>query len=130
MALDIIKDIVEAEAKADEMIKNAEADAASLKSEAEKKGEAIIADALAASREALLYSRYTLEFELKELLARQQRNALAQLAQKHFGDLFCTDDPFGLDRARGDSFYGGICFSRSYIENPPFHGSCPASWEL
>lgn len=53
MALDIIKDIVEAEAKADEMIKNAEADAASLKSEAEKKGEAIIADALAASREAL-----------------------------------------------------------------------------
>ena len=50
-----------------------------------------------ASRESLLYSRYTLEFELKELLARQQRNALAQLAQKHFGALFCTDDPFGLD---------------------------------
>lgn len=49
------------------------------------------------SRESLLYSRYTLEFELKELLARQQRNALAQLAQKHFGALFCTDDPFGLD---------------------------------
>ena len=37
MALDIIKNIVEAEAKADEMIKNAEAEAASLKAEAEKK---------------------------------------------------------------------------------------------
>lgn len=45
MALDIIKDIVEAEAKADEMIKNAEAEAASLKAEAEKKGAAIIAEA-------------------------------------------------------------------------------------
>ena len=44
MALDIIKDIVEAEAKADEMIKNAEAEAASLKAEAEKKGAAIIAE--------------------------------------------------------------------------------------
>ena len=41
MALDIIKDIVEAEARADEMIKNAEAQAASLKSEAEKKGKKI-----------------------------------------------------------------------------------------
>ena len=39
MALDIIKNIVEAEAKADEMVKNAEAEAASLKAEAEKKGE-------------------------------------------------------------------------------------------
>lgn len=53
MALDIIKDIVEAEAKADDMIRNAEADAASLKSEAEKKGEAIIAEALQKSKAAL-----------------------------------------------------------------------------
>ena len=53
MALDIIKDIVEAEARADDMIKNAEADAASLKSEAEKKGEAIIADALQRSKTSL-----------------------------------------------------------------------------
>ena len=37
MALDIIKDIVDAEARAEEMIKNAEAEAASLKAEAEKK---------------------------------------------------------------------------------------------
>ena len=37
MALDIIKDIVEAETKADEMIKNAEVEAASLKAEAEKR---------------------------------------------------------------------------------------------
>ena len=50
MALDIIKDIVEAEARADEMIKNAEAQAASLKSEDKKKGEAIIAEAMQKSK--------------------------------------------------------------------------------
>jgi len=44
MALDIIKDIVDAEARADDMIKNAEAEAASLKAEAEKKGAAILAE--------------------------------------------------------------------------------------
>lgn len=44
MALDIIKDIVDAEARADEMIKNAETEASSLKAEAEKKGAAILAD--------------------------------------------------------------------------------------
>ena len=53
MALDIIKDIVNAEDKADEMIKNAEADAASLKSEAERKGEEIIAEARQKSKTAL-----------------------------------------------------------------------------
>lgn len=42
MALDIIKDIVDAEARADEMIRNAEAEAQSLKAEAEKKGTAIL----------------------------------------------------------------------------------------
>ncbi len=44
MALDIIKDIVDAEARADDMIKNAETEAASLKAEAEKKGAAILAE--------------------------------------------------------------------------------------
>ena len=37
MALDIIKDIVDAEARAEEMIKNAEAEAASLKAGQKKK---------------------------------------------------------------------------------------------
>ena len=50
MALDIIKDIVEAEARADEMIKNAEAQAASLKSEADNKGLEIIAEAMIISK--------------------------------------------------------------------------------
>ena len=72
MALDIIKNIVEAEAKADEMIKNAEAEAASLK--AEKKGETILAEA-----------RLKLKAELNsaaDTAVKESENAVAEIARQ------------------------------------------------
>ena len=53
MALDIIKDIVEAEAKAEEMIKLAEAEATSLKTQAEQKGAMILSDSKQKFKEEL-----------------------------------------------------------------------------
>ena len=53
MALDIIKDIVEAEARAEEMIKLAEVEATSLKTQAEQKGEVILSDSKQKFKEEL-----------------------------------------------------------------------------
>ncbi len=53
MALDIINNIVEAESKAEEIIKNAGIEAASIKAQAEKKGVQIVADVVKESKERL-----------------------------------------------------------------------------
>lgn len=74
MALDIIKDIVEAEAKAEEMIKNAEAEAASLKAEAEKRSAAILAEARQKSKAELNAAA--------DVAVGESRNAVAEIARQ------------------------------------------------
>ena len=48
------------------------------------------------SKKHLVYSRYLLEFQLKEQIHAEGRRRLYQLAQKYFGNLFFSDDPFAL----------------------------------
>ena len=52
------------------------------------------------SEKHLLYSRYILEFELRNLLYEKACVELRRMAQKYFGDLLISDDPFLLNEIR------------------------------